>query len=78
MGLLNTPRLKFSAVVFGDKAFHLRSAPSPENPGREFDKTTMLRIVVALMLVLGVSLNVGAKIVAFTDGRILKVDDAYL
>ena len=78
MGLLNTPRLKFSAVVFGDKAFHLRSAPSPENPGREFDKTTMLRIVIALMLVLGVSLNAGAKLVAFTDGRVLKVEDAYL
>jgi len=78
MGLLNNPQLKFSAVVFGSQVSHLRSAPSPENPGREFDKTTMLRIVVALMLVLGVSLNVGAKIVAFTDGRVLKVEDAYL
>jgi Transglycosylase SLT domain len=63
-----TPLLKFSTVLFG----------RTENSCREFDKTTMLRIVVGLMLALGCSVNAGAKIVSFTDGRILKAADAYL
>jgi hypothetical protein len=65
---VTTSLLKFSAVLFG----------RTENSGREFDKTTMLRIVVALMLFLGGSVNAEAEIVAFTDGRVLKAEDAYL
>lgn len=38
----------------------------------------MLRIVVLLLLAIGVSLNAGAELVTFTDGRILKAADAYL
>ena len=38
----------------------------------------MLRIVVLLLLAIGASLNAEAKIVTFTDGRILKAEDAYL
>jgi hypothetical protein len=63
----NSPQLKFSAVIF-----------ARENPGREFEKTTMLRIVVLLLLAIGASLNAEAKIVTFTDGRVLKAADAYL
>lgn len=67
MGLNNSTQLKFSVGVF-----------VRENNGREFEKTTMLRIVVALMLALGISMPIEAKIVTFTDGRILKAADAYL
>jgi hypothetical protein len=63
----NSPQLKFSAGVF-----------VRENNGREFEKTTMLRIVVAMLLALGISSTVHAKIVTFIDGRILKANDAYL
>ncbi len=65
---VTTSLFEFSAVLFG----------RTENSGREFDKTTMLRIVVALMLFLGGSVNAEAEIVAFTDGRVLKAADAYL
>lgn len=60
--------LKFSTVLFG----------RTEKNGREFEPTTLLRIVVLLLLAIGVSLNAEAKIVTFTDGRILKADDAFL
>jgi len=63
----NSSHIKFSAVIF-----------ARENPGREFDKTKTLRIVVLLLLAIGVSLNAGAELVTFTDGRILKAADAYL
>lgn len=63
----NSPQLKFSVGVF-----------VRENNGREFEKTTLLRIAVALMIAIGFSTGVEAKIVTFTDGRILKADDAYL
>ena len=63
----NSPQPKFSAGVF-----------VRENNGREFEKTTVLNIVVALLLALGISSSVDAKIVTFTDGRILKAEDAYL
>ena len=65
---VKTPLLKFSTVLFG----------RTENSGREFESTTLLRIVVVMMLVLGISSSVDAKIVTFTDGRILKAADAYL
>lgn len=65
---MKIPLLKFSTVLFG----------RTENPGREFESSTLLRIVVVMMLALGISLSVDAKIVTFTDGRILKAEDAYL
>ena len=63
----NTPPVFFLAGVFAS-----------ENNGQEKEKTKLLRIAFALMIVLGLSTGVEAKIVAFTDGRILKAEDAYL
>ncbi len=66
---VKNPLLKFSTVLFG----------RTENAGREFDMTTLLRIVVGMMLALGsVRCPSEAKIVSFTDGRVLKAEDAYL
>jgi hypothetical protein len=38
----------------------------------------VLRIIVVFVLTLGTTLNVGAELVAFADGRVLKAEDAYL
>ncbi len=62
-----SPQLKFSVGVF-----------VRENNAREFEITTLLRIAVALMIAIGFSTGVDAKIVSFTDGRVLKAEDAYL
>jgi hypothetical protein len=62
------PLVKFSAVLFGRTV----------KPDREFEPTTLLRIVVVMILAVGSSVPVDAKIVAFTDGRVLKAHDAYL
>jgi len=63
----NSPQLKFSAGVF-----------VRENNVRKFEKTTALSIIVSLLLAFGITSTVDAKIVTFTDGRILKAEDAYL
>ncbi len=71
-------QLKFSALVFGFLAFLAGTRRAPGNQGREFEKATLLRIVAAFTLLIGACFGVEAEIVAFTDGRVLKVDDAYL
>lgn len=68
----------FSAVVFGSSHSRCRNGGPPENPGREYDTATLLRIVAATALVLTACFSAEAEIVAFTDGRVLKAEDAYL
>ncbi len=65
----NTPPVFFLAGVFAS-----------ENNGQEKEKRKLLRIAFALMIALVSCLAgpVEAKIVAFTDGRVLKAEDAYL
>jgi len=58
--------------------FFLTGVFASENNGQEKEKTKLLRIAFALMIALGLSTGVEAKIVSFTDGRIIKAEDAYL
>jgi len=58
--------------------FFLAGVFASENNGQEKEKTWSLRIAFALMIAIGLSTGVDAKIVTFTDGRILKAEDAYL
>ena len=74
----NFHQLKFSAVVFGGQASQQRGAPSPENHGREFELLRVSLFIAAFIVAAMISVPAEAKIVAFTDGRILKVEDAYL
>lgn len=53
------------------------TAHAGDQRGRALDPSTPL-IIVAMMLALGISSLVDAKIVSFTDGRILKAEDAFL
>lgn len=69
---------KFSAGVFGLQRHLIRRHHRPENHDRESDVSTLLRIVASAVLLLGVCSGLEAKIVAFTDGRVMKVADAYL
>lgn len=67
MGSINTPPLFFLAVVFAS-----------ENNGQEKERKKSIRVAFALMIALVLAAGVEAKIVAFTDGRVLKAADAYL
>ncbi len=67
MGSIGTPPLFFLAVVF-----------ARENNGQEKERKKPIRVAFALMIALVLSVGVEAKIVAFTDGRIIKAEDAYL
>ena len=78
MNLLNTPLFRFSAVVFGGRDSQLGGAPSPENPGRKFELLRVLLLIAAFIVAATISVPAEAKIVAFTDGRVLKVEDVYL
>lgn len=69
---------KFSAGVFGWRRHVIRRHHRPENHDREFDVSTLLRVVASAVLLLGVCSSIEAKIVAFADGRVMKVADAYL
>lgn len=71
-------QLKFSAALCGWKRRPYRKAIGAVNRGREFDVATLLRIVAVVVLLFGVCPGLEAKIVAFTDGRVMKVADAYL
>ncbi len=73
-----TPRLAFSAVVFGAGRPHRQQRRRSENPSRECDLTKLLRIFVALALSVLGTVGARAEIVSFIDGRVLKAEDAYL
>lgn len=63
---VNTPPAFFVALVF------------QENQGHEKERRKSLRVILALTLVLVLPAGAQAEIVAFSDGRILKVEDAVL
>jgi hypothetical protein len=67
MASINTPPVFFVAVVFAG-----------EIHGHEKERRNSLRVILALTLVLVLPTGAQAEIVAFTDGRVLKVEDAYL
>ncbi len=48
------------------------------NPGQKKDKALVSGVALAIIALLTLSAHVEAKIVTFTDGRILKAEDAYL
>jgi len=68
MGPINTLQFKFSVVIFG----------RAENPGREFELLRVFLFIAVFIVAATISVPAEAKIVAFTDGRILKAEDAYL
>ena len=74
----SSPFFRFSTVAFGGRSFKAECGRWTETRGRESDTTKLLRIFVAVTLLIGVCFGAEAEIVAFTDGRVLKVDDAYL
>lgn len=68
MNLKRTLHFKFSTVFFG----------FAENSGREFELLKVFLRIAAFIVAATISVPVEAKIVAFTDGRVMKVADAYL
>lgn len=68
MNLKRALQFKFSTVFFG----------VAKNSGREFELLRVFLRIAAFVVAATISVPVEAKIVAFTDGRVLKVEDAYL
>ena len=58
--------------------FFLPGISSEGNPGQKKDKALGSGVALAIIALLTLSAHVEAKIVTFTDGRILKAEDAYL
>jgi len=58
--------------------FFLPEISFRRNLGQKKDKALVLGVALAIIALLTLSAQVEAKIVSFTDGRILKAEDAYL
>jgi hypothetical protein len=58
--------------------FFLPEISSEGNLGQKKEKTSVIRVALAIIALLALSGHAEAKIVTFTDGRILKASDAYL
>lgn len=58
--------------------FFLPEIASEGNLGQKKDKTLVLGVALAIIALLTLSAQVDAKIVTFSDGRVLKAEDAYL
>lgn len=69
---------RFPAAAFGGRTPPGKQRRRSENHGRESDLTKLLRIFVGVVLILGSTPFSAGEIVSFVDGRMLKVEDAYL
>jgi hypothetical protein len=71
-------RIEFLPALFGWMRSTDRQTIRAKNRGQEFDMATLLRTVAAISLILVFCSGADAKIVAFADGRVMKVADATL